>query len=301
MVPAFDSAAFSLPIDRVSEPVQTSAGFHLIQVLSRKADSVHARHILIPIQRTDDSELRLLTLADSLEALGESMTLDEAAATLGIPVRQQVMTELFPFLAGAGQISDGLDWVFSESTPGEVSPVFEDQQAFYMMELVSRTPAGVQPLETARPTIEQVLRLQKKLDRAQAEAGELKQAADSAGTLQVLEGKDSLTVQEAGPNTRSEFFPGLGYQNKAVGTAFGLSDGEISSPIVTDNNVFLIQTLERIPADSTAWEEQKDMQRARLTFTVQQQRLQQWIEGLRDAADIVDRRDQVFQTSQAQS
>jgi len=297
MAPAFDSAVFNAPLNRVLEPVETSFGFHIIEVLSRQGDSATARHILIPIERTNESELRLLTLADSLEALGESMTLDEAAGRLNIPVRQQVITELFPFLTGVGQISDGLDWVFREGTPGEVSPVFEDPQAFYMMELVSATPAGFQTLENARPTIDQYLRLRKKVEMAVDEAGGMVDEARASGSLQVLNGRDSLSVQEAGPNARTEFFPGLGYQSKSVGVAFGLDLHEISDPVDTDSNVYLIQLLERIPADSAAWEAQKDTQRARGVFSVQQQRLEQWIDAMRAAATIVDRRQEVLQTS----
>ncbi len=211
MVPAFDSVAFNAPLNRVQDPIQTSFGFHIIEVLGRQGDSAQARHILIPIERTNESEIRLLTLADSLEVLGESMTLEEAAAVLGVPTSQQVMTELFPFLAGAGQIADGLDWAFREASPGDVSPVFEDREAFYMMELVSSTPEGFQPLENARPTIEGFLRLEKKLDVAREEAAGRVEAARSAGTLQILDGEDDLTVQEAGPLSRAEFFPGIGY------------------------------------------------------------------------------------------
>ena len=36
-------------------------------------------------------------------------------------------------------------------------------------------------------------------------------------------------------------------------------------------------------------------------FTVQQQRLEQWIAAMREAADIVDRREQVFQAPQGQA
>jgi parvulin-like peptidyl-prolyl isomerase len=79
-----------------------------------------------------------------------------------------------------------------------------------------------------------------------------------------------------------------------------LEVGQISDPVVSDNTVYLIQLQELTPADSTAWEEQKELQRARAVFTVQQRRLEQWIEGLREAADIVDRRDEVFQSSQDQ-
>jgi peptidyl-prolyl cis-trans isomerase D len=297
MPSAFDSVAFNAPINAIPEPVQTTLGFHVLQVQSRRGDSAQVRHILISIERTNESEMRLLTLADTLEVLGESRTLEEAAAEVGIPVRTQQMTELFPFLAGVGQISDGLLWVFEEGSPGEVSPVFEDAQAFYMMELVSSTPAGTQSLEEARPTIEQILRIQKKVEAVKGQAQELVEQARAAGTLEALNDGDQLVVQEAGLGTRAQFFPGLGVQNPAVGAAFGLEEGQISDPVVWNNNVFIVQPLEFVRADSAAFEEDKVTQRARLSFTVQQQRLQQWITGLRDAARIVDRRDVVLQPS----
>jgi len=299
MPPAFDSVAFSAPLHQIPEPVQTAYGFHVLQVESRRGDSVQVRHILIPIQRTGDSELRLLTLADTLEVLGESRTLEEAAGVIGLPVLTQQLTEVFPFLAGVGQISDGLLWVFEEASPGEVSPVFEDPQAFYMMELVSSTPAGNQSLEDARPTIEQILRIQKKVEAVRAEARDLVAQARAAGTLEAVDDGDDLVVQEAGPAARTQFFPGLGIRNPAVGAAFGLREGEISDPVVWNNSVYIVQNLERIPADSTVFEENKADQRARLTYTVQQQRLEQWIEGLRETARIVDRRDVVFQPNPA--
>ncbi len=300
MVPAFDSVAFNAPLNRIMDPVQTSFGFHLIQVLSRQGDSVQARHILVPIERTEESETRLLTLVDSLETLGEAMSLEDAAARLNIPVGTQEVSELFPFLAGVGQISDGFDWVFSEGLPGEVSQVFEDQTAFYMLELVSSTPATVQGLDEARPLIEQVLMREKKVARASQAAGALLEEARAAGTLEVLDNGNDLVVQEAGPLSRTEFFPGLGVQNPAVGAAFGLEVGGIGGPVATDANVYLVQTLERVEADSLAWEEQKDQQRARMAFTVQQQRLEQWIDGLRKTATIVDRRPDL-RASQAQA
>jgi peptidyl-prolyl cis-trans isomerase D len=297
MVPAFDSVAFSAPIGQITEPVQTPFGYHIIQVHDRQADSVTASHILIPIERSNESELNLLTLADTLEVLGETLTLEEAAAQVGLPVQTQEMTELFPFLAGAGQISDGLLWVFEEGTPGEVSPVFEDRQAFYMMELVSSTPAGTQTLEQARVNIEQILMMEQKVEMARAAAADMVETARAAGTLEVLDDGDQFIVQEAGPGTRGDFFAGLGVQNRAIGTAFGLEDGAISDPVVWNNNVYLVQPLERVAADSAAFEEAKATQRARLSYTVQQQRLQQWIEGLREVARIVDRREQVFAAS----
>jgi hypothetical protein len=123
--------------------------------------------------------------------------------------------------------------------------------------------------------------------------------ARGAGTLEILNAGSQFIVREAGPGSRGEFFSGLGVQNKAIGAAFGLEEGEISDPVVWNNNVYLIQPLERFAADSVAFEEEKAIQRARMGYTVQQQRLQQWIAGLREVARIVDRREVVFAANRA--
>jgi peptidyl-prolyl cis-trans isomerase C len=39
MVPAFDQAAFALPVDQVSEPVKSQFGYHIIKITSRSAKS----------------------------------------------------------------------------------------------------------------------------------------------------------------------------------------------------------------------------------------------------------------------
>ncbi|MDH3224700.1 MAG: SurA N-terminal domain-containing protein, partial [Gemmatimonadota bacterium] len=76
MVAAFDSVVFATSLNRVTEPVRTQFGVHLIEVTQRWGqDSAQARHILLPFERTDESEIGLLAMADSLEELGESMTL----------------------------------------------------------------------------------------------------------------------------------------------------------------------------------------------------------------------------------
>ncbi|MDZ7780314.1 MAG: peptidylprolyl isomerase [Gemmatimonadota bacterium] len=296
MTPVFDSVAFSAPVGQVSEPVQTSFGFHLIEVTERWAqDSVQARHVLVPIERTDESEIEFLTLADSLEDMSEDRTLEEAAEAVGATVRTVEISEDFPFVQGAGQISEGADWVFEDALVGEVSPLFETQQAFYALELIDAQPAGVQPLEEVRSSIESTLRLELKLERARAEAEEILARVREGEALANAAADAGLDVRNAGPFTRLDFVPGIGRQNAAIGAAFGTPEGEVSNVVTTASNAYLIEVLERTPADSTAWREQVDQQRAQVTSQLQQQRLDAWIEALREAADVVDRRDEVLQ------
>ncbi|HSG06800.1 MAG TPA: peptidylprolyl isomerase [Longimicrobiales bacterium] len=296
MVAAFDSVAFAERIGQLSQPVQTGFGYHLIEVQNRwGADSVQARHILIPIERTDASEIALLTLADSLEDMGLSMTLDEAAAAIGLSATTVDITANFPFLSGAGQIAEGSDWAFEEAAPGDVSPVFENPQAFYALELVRSEPAGVIPLDDAVIAIESQLRFDKKLDRARDEGRQVAERVQAGEALPNVAADMGLEVRNAGPFTRNDFVPGIGRQNAAVGVAFALAPGQVSDAVATPANVFVMELLSKTAADSTAWLDQKEQQRQNAIGMLQQQRLQEWIEALRASATIVDRRDVVLQ------
>jgi parvulin-like peptidyl-prolyl isomerase len=296
MVPAFDSAVFSARIGQITDPVQTSFGVHLVEVTQRwAADSAQARHILLPFERSDSSEIAMLTLADSLEDMSAAMPLAEAAAAAGLATTTVDITSTFPFLAQAGQIGEGADWAFEEAAPGDVSPVFENAQAFYALELVSAEPAGVLPLADASIAIEAQIRFDKKLERGKAEAQTVADRAKGGEAIANVAADLGLEVRTAGPFTRTDFVPGIGRQNAAVGTAFALSPGQISDAVSTPANVFVIEVLGRAVADSTAWLDQKDQQRQAGMSLLQQQRLQEWIEALRASAKIVDRRAEVLQ------
>ncbi|MDH5759789.1 MAG: peptidylprolyl isomerase [Gemmatimonadota bacterium] len=295
MVAPFDSAVFATRVGTVTTPVKSAFGYHVIEVSERwGADSASARHILVPIERTDDSEIALLTLADSLEDLGQSYPLEEAAGRLGLEAATVDVSGNFAFVTGAGQISEGADWAFEEASPGDVSPVFENAQAFYALELVSSRVAGVLPLEEARPAVEATLIFDKKMARALEEGSEVVAKVRQGEALPNVAADMRLEIRSPAPFTRSDFVPGLGRQNAAIGAAFGLTPGQVSDVVSTPANAFVIELLSREPADSLAWMEQKEQQRSIAMNVLQQQRLQDWIMALRAAAKIVDRRDQVL-------
>lgn len=295
MVTAMDSAAFAAPVGEVVGPIRSSFGHHILQVEERwGADSVQARHILLPIARTDDSEIALLSRADSLEDLSEEMPLDQAAAQMGLTTTTLDIAQTFPFLAGAGQISEGADWIFEEAARGDVSPVFETPTAFYAIELVSSQPEGVLPLEDATPSIRSTLLFERQMERARAEAQTALDRIRGGEAMANVAADLGLEVRTAGPVTRNEFVPGIGRQNAAIGAAFGLEPGEVSDVVSTPANTFLIESVSLVPADSTAWRAQIEQQRQAVVASLQQQRLQEWITALRAAARIVDRRDEVL-------
>jgi peptidyl-prolyl cis-trans isomerase D len=295
MVDEFSDAAFSARVGVLTEPVRTSFGWHVIDVLAKDGDSIQARHILMPHIRTDQSELALLMLADSIETLGENRPIDEVARVSGTEVQNATLNTEFAFIAIAGQVGEGAEWAFKDAEEaGDVSPVFETRTAFYMLELVEAREAGHLSLDDASPSIEQTIRSQKKLDRAKDAAETMASAIRGGARFEDVATDNNAEIRGAGPFTRSDFVNGLGRMNAAVGAGFGLNEGEVSGVIEANNNAFLIQLVGFVPADSALFAEGMEAQRATMVVSLQQTRLQAWLAGLRDVADIVDRRDDVL-------
>lgn len=296
MVHTFDSAVFAGRLNRVTDPVRTSYGVHIIEVTRRWGrDSAQARHILLPFERTEDSEIELYTVADSLEVLGESIPLAEAAAILGLKADTVEFLETFPIAPGAGDVTEGAEWVFEpESQPGEVSPVFENRTAFYSMELIAVDPSRYLTREEAEPSIRASINTLRKVDVAMDEAQTVAEQVRAGRTLDEVAREMALEVRDAGPFSRNENVPGLGRFNAVIGSAFGLEIGEVSDAVQANQNAFVVELTALEAADSMAWLDQIDFQRAQLVRALQEQRLYQWIDGLREDAEIVDRREEVL-------
>lgn len=301
LVGPLDQAAFSLTPGQVGEPVETRFGIHLVEVMSREEDEAEIRHILVPIERSGDSEIRLLTRADSLESLGRNQPLTEAARNLGLEVHEGEITEDFAVLPGVGVASEGQDWIFEDREgPGAVSPVFETPDAFYMLEIVREWRAGYLSLVDVAREIEETIRIRRKAELAMERAREWGRELRSGElTLNALAERTGTEVQRTASFSRTDFVPGLGSRNAAIGAAFGTPEGEIGGPVRLQNRVVLLRVESRTAADREAWEAQKEEQRARRVAEIRQDRLERWLDGLRETVRIVDRRAEYYRAAEA--
>jgi peptidyl-prolyl cis-trans isomerase D len=299
MDPAFDSAAFALPLNTVSQPVRSQFGYHLIEITSRKGNKAKGRHILFPIEVTGAHRDLLDAQADSLEHLGaersDPAALDTVARALKLrighapPVQQGSKVQIGPLV-----VPDAGVWAF-QAKPGATSPVIETSFAYYIFRLDSIQPAGVPPLAQIRNAVASVVRDQKKWDAARDIAKDYVKRLEAGSTMAQAAAEMKLPNKEFGPFSRIS--PPL-TNPVVVGTAFGLKEGERSGILDTKDGIYVIQTLQHIKADSTKFTKELDQYRARLINVAKQERVRNYLDALRKSAKIVDNREKVLRATQ---
>jgi peptidyl-prolyl cis-trans isomerase SurA len=175
MDPAFEAAAFGLasPGD-VSGVVKSRFGYHLIQLVERKDERVHARHILKTLAAGEEGreEARRLgeALLDSLRAgadfgrLARRESDDRSSAVRGGEVG---VFSLEDMTVEVRSILEGLQ-------PGEISSLVEATDGFHIFRLLERLPEGRPSFEEAREQARAAAKSERQQEALQAYIAELR-------------------------------------------------------------------------------------------------------------------------------
>ena len=81
LYPEFEAVAFNLKSGEISQVVKTQAGYHIIQMIERRGESIRVAHILLQPKPSTDEQVKAITYLDSVRKviLDEKLSLEEAA------------------------------------------------------------------------------------------------------------------------------------------------------------------------------------------------------------------------------
>lgn len=112
MVPEYEAMAFKLKQNEISMPVETPYGFHIIQLLDRRGNEYHSRHILISPTPSEEDLEQTMHYLDSIRTLivSDSISFQKAAKEFSDDVMTKGNGGFFTNANGGTRISvDELD------------------------------------------------------------------------------------------------------------------------------------------------------------------------------------------------
>ena len=302
MDPAFDSVAFSIPLNTVSQPVLSSFGYHLIEITERTADTATGRHILVPVEPAGEHRDRMDARLDTLDQFAAGKTdptaLDSVARWLGLKVAHDLSVQPGGRVQVGNQVvPDAGIWAF-QSAPGEIGDVIETPDAYYLFRLDSLRDESSPTLAEVRPAVEAAVRDEKRFDVARGIAQNYLKRVGEGSTPKQAAKALGIARDEFGPFTRVS--PPLDIP-EVIGAAFGIEPGKRSDIITTDVGLYVVDVLERTPADSAEFVKEMDDFRLRAVQGARQARARNYLDALKLQADVVDNRQKFLQRTAEQN
>lgn len=179
MVPEFEAALFNLKPMEISPVFETMYGYHIVQLLERKGDNYHSRHILISPKVSDMELDRAANLVDSLykQINFGNITFEEAARRFsqdleskynGGQIVNPYTNDYFWDVQNINDIDPQMNRLIqglkigNYSTPSLYDNYMDRKQGVRIVKLLGRTDPHIASLETDRQLIEMAALNQKK-------------------------------------------------------------------------------------------------------------------------------------------
>ena len=289
MVPAFNDFAFEKPVGSKGV-IQTEYGYHYVEVLGQKGSgpAYKIAYLAKPIVVSNETDAAANNAASQFAGTSRNKKqFDENSAKLN---KQWVLSgeikENDFSIQGLGESRQLVRWAY-EHEAGDVSdqPIRIGEK--YVVAIVTSViKPGLPPAQVLRPTIETIVRNEKK-------AKQLIDNKFKGNTLDALASSTGTSVQKADTLLFSNpFIPGVGNDAKFTGAAFNAANkGKVTEPVAGASGVFAIR-VENIGAKANSNENAETIKQSILQS--QRMAIYRGSDALRKAAIVKDYRSKFY-------
>jgi peptidyl-prolyl cis-trans isomerase D len=295
MVAEFDKAAFSQPVGKIGDLVQSSFGFHIIKVEDKHSAGVKPFNEVKDQIATrivqEESVKQAQAQANNVLNQARKDGIDKAAAADHLQVYNSDWFARTDSLPGIGSAPDFVNAVFTQkpNDPPQLVKVSSGVAGggvtvdrYAVFQVTADKPPSTPTFEEVKSKladdfknsrVQQLLgqKTQELADRAHA-LHDLKKAAAEVGA----------TVKTSELVSPTQQVPDLGPMTGAAGAAFDLKQGEISAALNLGASGAVLQVVEKQEPSDADFTKDKDQIRDTLLRQKEQERMQMYVIGLRE-------------------
>ena len=271
VVPALEQALFSLPAGGPPALVETSYGFHIVQVMAHEQERLRSlpevRGEIEPVLREQKVQQEVGEQARRIvEAVRTGQTMEEAARKEGWPVRESpwfARTQALPAFGPDRDFQEAAFRLPAESVGKEKAPVSDPvavAPGYAVLQLLEVSPAHAGEFEEVRAEVESAYRQQRAAEKVREKAQQLAAAARESGNLRPAARRQGLNVKTSELFNRDGVVPDLGSVRDIAPAAFRLSQGGLSEAMPVAGNWIVFRVTQHKAADlGQLTEEERDV------------------------------------------
>lgn len=250
-VEPFDSAAFSVGLNTVSDPIRSQEyGYHIIKVLERRPAAYRPfEEVQMQLSMQVADQMAKEQAREEMNRINAQIrqkkpnTPQEFAALANDKVSSND-TQWFQksdSIPGIGFNAPLTTWVFSAKA-GDIGEMVGTQRGIVIPYLVNIRPAGVTPLEEVRAKVEADARAAK---ARQAASNALRTASAGATSVDAVAPKVGLAAAETSVNRQGMIQGFTGDTSELVSAAMSAPVGQVVGPINVGDGAVIFQVTEK--------------------------------------------------------
>jgi peptidyl-prolyl cis-trans isomerase D len=284
-VAEFEKAAFAQNKGQISDPVQSSFGFHIIQTEDK--EDAHLKPLaevkpgIEEAIKAEKIKAAMSQASTDAESVAQKQGLDKAASKYGAQVVSSNPIARTDALPGIGAQPQLMDAIFSANEKAGPQ-VGQTPQSTVVFQVTKVEPARTPSFEEIKDRVATEFKNQRATDVLRRKAQELADRAHAEHDLAKAAKEAGATVKTSELVSRTQQVPDIGSLSGPASAAFTMKQGEISGPLNMGASQAVLQIVERQEpsANDAEFAKQRDQLRERLASQKRQEVLGLFVNDL---------------------
>jgi hypothetical protein len=287
-----ENLIFSMKKGEVSEPFESSFGWHIIKVTDIKGSERRISHILIQITPGFETISNIRSSIDTLKQHIKKTDIETACKAFDVEaIDITLYKDAGDLIPEIGRVIGLSDYLFGERQKENevIGPFIGYDGNYHIFQVVSYIDSYAREKQDVEDEIKEKVRREKALDIAHEEAKQCFEFIRNGKRMQEAASLFDKKLRTTDFFSMQDFIPAIPYSSEFYGLAFTLTEDEIGLASTLKGS-FIIQLLERKDANREHFAAVTAEIFTNLIMTKREKMVQYWFQSLRDSANVKDNR-----------